>query len=113
MQNSLYAKYILERENKHYFENKYGFVTYTIGSDNIYLQDMYVLQECRGKGHARNFLNYIEKIALELNKSCIVTSISINAQNPEISIIPIICGDFKIKKLDEKNSMIYFIKRLD
>lgn len=110
MKKPLYAEYILERENSHYYENDFGFVTYRDEGPSVYLVDMYIIPKYRKKGNCKKFVKYIENIAKEWGKSQIITSISLDGMGVEDSLQAILCCGFKLVNVDESTSMIYFIK---
>jgi len=110
MKKPLYADYILERENSHYYETDYGFVTYREEDNHIYLVDMYIKPEYRKKGNGRQFVQYVENIAKEWNKPSVITSVSLEAKGAETSTQAILFCGFKFYSVNENSSMVYFIK---
>lgn len=110
MKKPLYAEYILERENSHYYENDFGFVTYKEENTSVYLMDMYIKPEFRKKGNGRQFVQYVENIAREWNKTSVITSISLEGKGIEASTQAILFCGFKFYNINENNSLIYFIK---
>lgn len=65
---SLFGKYIKERNNKEIIENEKGFMTYYFVDDACYIEDVYVLPEYRRSRLCVNFGEEVEKIAKE--KGC-------------------------------------------
>lgn len=60
---TLYARYIGEREGSQIIENENGFITYKINGEECFLVDMYVRMEVRRSGEGRKLLNELIKIA--------------------------------------------------
>lgn len=48
--NSMYEKYIKERENLDVIKNEFGFICYRIEKDHCFINDYFVLEEHRRKG---------------------------------------------------------------
>lgn len=65
---SLFGKYIKERNNKEIVENEKGFMTYYFIGDACYIEDVYVLPEYRRTKQCVEFGEQVEKIAKE--KGC-------------------------------------------
>ena len=110
MKKPLYADYILERENSHYYETDYGFVTYREEDNHIYLVDMYIKPEYRKKGNGREFVKYMENIAKEWGKNLLITSASLEAKGAETSVKAILACGFKFYSINKNDSMLYFSK---
>lgn len=63
--NHLYAAYLKERENADVFETDWGIAVYKWGSDNVYLQDIYVIPEMRQSGLGVELMEYVEAEAVQ------------------------------------------------
>lgn len=62
MSESLYAKYIKEREDFSTLEEERGFATYRVFGDEVYLRDIYVLPEHRQEGVASLLADEVGRI---------------------------------------------------
>lgn len=61
---TLYAQRMLELENVHTLELPEGYISYEIlPIGTLFIRDVYVAPEHRGKGIARDMLNYVEDMA--------------------------------------------------
>lgn len=78
---SLYGKYIKEREDKDIIESDKGFATYKIfANGECYLQDLYVIPECRKTGLATEMADKVVEIAREQNCGTLVGSVCTDAK---------------------------------
>ena len=61
---SLYAQYIAEKTNKFILETDYGFATYSFpDATTVYLEDIFVVKDCRQQGVATELVDEITEIA--------------------------------------------------
>ena len=63
MPPNMVLNYILERENVEYLEYEWGFMFVQKLPSHLYIQDIYVKPELRGKKYASKMLEEAEKIA--------------------------------------------------
>lgn len=63
MSTTLYAKYLKERESAELLEKDWGFATYKLGPDYVYLQDIYVDESERQSGKGVELMNEVAEIA--------------------------------------------------
>lgn len=107
---SLYAKYIKEREGREIIEKDYGFITYSIEDEYIFIGDLYIVPEERRNGHVKELTQSLVDLAKEYNKKYLMATVCPHASNPDISIKTIngIGGKF----LHIKNDLLYFIKEV-
>lgn len=63
MTPSLYAAYYLEREGVHVVEHEWGFATYKLMPEHVYLQDIYVIPSRRKDGLGVQLMNEVAEIA--------------------------------------------------
>lgn len=63
MAKSLYAQYVKERENAEVLEYDWGFATYKMAKDHVYLQELYVVPTERKNGHCKQMYEDVLKVA--------------------------------------------------
>jgi GNAT superfamily N-acetyltransferase len=54
--NTLYAKYIMEREGHDIVEDEYGFIIYKLAGPECFIVDIFVDKEKRCSGHGKKLL---------------------------------------------------------
>ena len=109
----MFDKYIEERLGKKLIQFDFGFIILTkIDSENLYLEDIYVLPEHRSRGVAQKMSDYAFDVAKKTGFKFLHASCNIKAKNSEYSCKIIIENKFKFLSLDEKNDMIYFKKEI-
>jgi ribosomal protein S18 acetylase RimI-like enzyme len=76
---SLYAEYIAEREDKEIIETDKGFATFKIfDNKECYLQDIYIIPECRKTGLATEMTDKIVEMAKEKGCNTLVGSVCVD-----------------------------------
>lgn len=73
IKDSLYAKYIEEREGAKIIENDYGYLTYKLRSPECFLANIFVLPEYREEGIGGVLLSALEKEA-KINACHVITA---------------------------------------
>jgi GNAT superfamily N-acetyltransferase len=58
-----YLYYCAEQWGRKLIQESYGFVMYDIGEDNIYIADMFILPDSRGKGYGAKLEDKVIEIA--------------------------------------------------
>ena len=109
---SLYAEYLLEREGKHIIEKVYGFCTYEISGDYIYLADIYIKKEHRELGLGKIFLAEIEHRGKQNNCKYVLGSFCLKANNWKTSKKVLQKVGFKYFSKNRGNKMIYLVKEI-
>jgi GNAT superfamily N-acetyltransferase len=108
---SLYADYILERENKLIVEDHRGFAVYSfVSEDQCYIQDIYVHPTYREYGIASSFANQIAQMAKERGCTKLLGSVCPEAKNSTESMQVLLAYGFKLASC--KDNFILFIKEL-
>lgn len=107
---SLYAEYLKEREDKHVIENDFGFATYSINKEEIYLQDIYIKPEYRLQGMGKDFLRYVENEGLSHGCKFITGSVDTKLKSCTDSAKAILSCGFKVAGL--RGDLIIFYKEL-
>lgn len=110
LSNSLFAKYYLEREGMYTIEEEYGFVTYKLGPDYVYIVDIYVLPDIRQKGLAASLADKVVEQAIRAGKTKAIGTIDLEAEGKTQSAKALLGYGFELDSSDGK--MIYFVKEL-
>lgn len=107
----LFEQYVLEREGGILLKHEHGFAIYKDYNDTLaYLQDVYVEPEHRRKGIAKQLLRQAIDIAKKSNKTALLTTTDVGANNAQKSVMTILKSNFKILKLE--NTVIWYIMEL-
>lgn len=93
---SLYSRYIKEREDYETIETSYGFATYKITGDSCYLRDLYVSQSRRRTKVATQFCDLIKKIARDAKCKTLMTTVAPSANGASESMKAVLHYGFKI-----------------
>ena len=107
---SLYGKYIKERENTDIIENEFGFATYKVLEDCLYVIDIYVLPEHRRSKKAHDLMDTAYNIAKELGKKWVLGSVCLDANGREASLMSAFYWGMTISHYD--GNMIYLKKEV-
>ena len=108
---SLYAKYIQEREDGLIVENDFGFATYKIISDGVYIQDIYVLPDKRKSGVAKALADQVCLIAKEKNLKLVFGSVDVRANHATDSMKVLIAYGMSVHSV--AGNLIYFSKSIE
>lgn len=68
---SMYAKYTKERKGNEVIEFPFGFVEYHIALPFLCIDEMFVLPECRKRGHVREMADCVTQIARDAGCSAL------------------------------------------
>lgn len=78
LSDTLYAKYVKERENAEILENEFGFVKYVFLNNQCHISDMYVVPEKRASGAGHALQKQLEIIALKNGCEILTADIQLN-----------------------------------
>jgi ribosomal protein S18 acetylase RimI-like enzyme len=95
---SLYAQYLMERENKRIVETELGFATFYFlpEKDACYIEDIYVRPEYRKNGEAAKMADEIAAIARDKGCKYLLGSVSPSATNSTASLQVLIAYGFRL-----------------
>lgn len=96
MIESLYGKYIREREGKRIIEDEFGFATYIFINNECYIENVYVVEKMRQKGVASGYLDEISEIAKRNGCKAITTTCRPSANESTDSLKAILGYGFKL-----------------
>lgn len=85
IKDTLYAKYIKEREGFDILENELGFLTYKIKPEDkdCFIGHMYIDESVRARGHGKSLIESLSEIAL--SNECEVISASVDLRDKHAS----------------------------
>lgn len=105
---SLYAQYIKEREELEIVENEFGFATYKIRNEEVYILDIYVVPEMRKTGMAKTIGDQICFYAKERGAKKAFGSVDVGTVGATISIQGLISWGMTAHSVN--GNLIYFSK---
>lgn len=108
--SSLYAQYIKEREEKEIVENEFGFATYKIYGDAVYIEDIYVVPAMRKTGMAKTIVDQICFYAKEKGAKKVFGSADVTAQGATESIQFLLAFGSAVHSVS--GNLIYFSKEI-
>lgn len=106
----MYSEYLKELGAKFLFKNDKGFVIYSFTEDNLYVEEIYILPEYRGKKEFSKIADSIIAIAKQKECKKLLGSVvpSINNSSRNVSIM--LAYGFKI--ISASNNFIVFEKEV-
>lgn len=110
MNKSHFAKYIEETSGRKMYEDDKGFFIYQINNKEFYVQEVFVLEEYRGKGVAKEYDKKAVEMAREFGCDYIKGSVISGQKNATDSMKFQLALGYKIAYSD--NHLIYLIKKV-
>lgn len=110
IKETLYAKYILERQESHILENELGFITYKINGKECFIVDMYVDVNSRAVGKGKSLVYELESIALESSCEFISANIHLWDKGASNTLLSAINVGFEVIQADK--NIISIIKKI-
>lgn len=107
---SQFADYKWEREGKIVLEGRYGFASYSIDKEYVYIEDIFVIPRQRQSGYASRLANGIARIAKKKGCKYMLGSVSPNSKGSHASMLVLIA--YGMKLLSSDRNIIYFKKEL-
>lgn len=108
MKPSLWARYIMERDNKNMLEEEYGFATYYFIDEIVYLEDIYVTPEMRKTYVASQLADKVADKAREAGCKRMLGSVKMIDKSRDRNIKVLMNYGMKLDSSNEH--MLYFIK---
>lgn len=106
--SSHYGKFIKEREGKEIIENDYGFCSYSLTPDGIYIENIFILQPFRKSGLAVEFEREVTKIAKEKGLKYLYSSVATNTVGATNNLNTMINHGARLHSAN--NSIIFVVK---
>jgi len=108
---SLYAKYVEEREGFSIIEGGHGFATYIkVDDDTFYLRDIFVEEEYRKSGLAKELSKQVADIAKEAGAKRLTGSVSVLANGVTVSMKAVLADGFEFSHMN--GTTLYFAKEI-
>jgi len=106
---SNYADYFEEILSWKTLEYDWGFVTYDIWEDCIFIQHSFVKPEMRDKGVGKKLIFEISKIAKEYNKPMIRCGVNLDAKNHNENLLKYLHNGAKIWSIEHPFIYLYLL----
>jgi GNAT superfamily N-acetyltransferase len=107
---SLYAQYVKEKRGLETLEHDWGFVTYEIKDEVIYLADIFVLRESRHQGKAAQLCQELGEIAKTSGCKRAFGSVDPSAKNSTEGVKLILALGMELVSIE--NGLIFFAKEI-
>lgn len=108
IKNTLYAKYIKEREGAEVIENENGFVTYKIVKNECFLINIF--SEKRQNGCARDLIDLLTQEAIDHKCDCITANVYLS--DPNVTITTIFALKLGFKIVTANNNVLLIVKEV-
>lgn len=106
IKNSLYAKYMKERQNAEILENESGFVVYKFLEKECFINEMFVDTNKRSKGVGRALIYELEAIALEKGCDCISANIHLWDKGASNTLMAALSVGFEVSRSEQNILLI-------
>ena len=110
IRDTLYAKYMKERQNAEILENENGFIVYGIGGEECFLMEIYIEPSSRGGPTLKRLMDTLSDIAMECGCKSISATIHVVDPHATKTIASAIKIGFEIKVA--QNGIIIIAKNL-
>lgn len=111
LKDSLFAKYLKDRQGIEVLESEFGFITYKLNGEECFIVDMGVDEKFRLQGHGLKLLNQLEKIADENGAKVITGNIHLWDVNASNTLIAALKQGFKVVRAESNILLISKIIR--
>lgn len=108
--SSLYAQYIEERGGSLIIEKEWGFVTYEIQNETIFIVDLFVAKDFRIQGKARELGEEVMQIGREKGCKTLLGGWDPRALNSLDSLKAFIASGLKPLRIE--NGLVFFVRDL-
>ncbi len=105
---SLFAAYLKERTDKQVFETRKGFIVYKFLQDAVYIEDIYIVPECRGTRFASKLADLVARKAKNKNLNSLLGSVDLRSKNACTSVEVLIA--YGMRPFSAQNDAIWFKK---
>lgn len=110
LKNTLYAKYIKERDDREILEDEYGFITYKILNQECFIYDMCVDLSSRVGSRGRALIDSLVEIAHAADCSFISANVFLSDKGSSNTLLAAIRVGFKAVKAN--NDIIFIVKEI-
>jgi ribosomal protein S18 acetylase RimI-like enzyme len=107
----MYAEYLNEVYGKKTLQTKEGFVIYSTDNDILYIEDIYIKPDSRGKGIGKELFNYMCIFAKGRKFKKLMASVVLSSKDSNINLAKYITElGFRITRSND--IIIYLMKEL-
>lgn len=110
IKDTLYYKYVSEREGCEFLENSVGFIEYKINGEECFLKNMFIDPSERKTDVVYSMIDGLEKIALENGCKYISANIDLKDKGANRTVRASLKQGFKIERAG--NDILLIIKRI-
>lgn len=107
IKDTLYAKYIKEREGHEILEDEYGFIAYLISNKECFIANMYVDQGQRGNGNGRDLIHALAEIAKSAGCEFLSATIHMNDKNCSQTLLAALLVGFEAVRAELGTIVIF------
>lgn len=109
---SLWTEYLKEREGFESVETEYGFATFKITNEEMYIRDLYVDPVVRRLGKATEIADMLTDIAYERRCKILSGTVSLGLPSTTDSVKALLFYGFSVHGFNPQTGQIIFIKHL-
>jgi len=110
LKDTLYAKYIKERDDREILEDEFGFITYKISGEECYINDMCIDLSERSGSRGRNLIEQLKEIALKLGCTFISANIYLADKGSSNTLFASLKVGFKVVKAN--HDILFIVKKI-
>ena len=100
LKDSLYAKYIKEREGLELYETEFGYFTYKFVGEECFLANICVASEHRGQGHSGELIDALSELAKESGAKFISSNVDLRDPGASHTLLCALGLGFKVIKAE-------------
>lgn len=100
IKNTLYYKYLVERNECDVLENEHGFIVYKITNKECFIVDMFIDKEKRKKYYGTDLLNSLVDLAVENGCINVTANIHLWDKNCNSTLIAAINSGFRMARAE-------------
>lgn len=108
LSETLYAKYIKEREGGFLLENEFGFISYKFVDQECFIMNMYIEQSEQAKGHGRALIAKLNKIAGDADCNVISANVHLWDEHSSETLAAALATGFKVTAANNNVLVIAF-----
>lgn len=107
---SLYARYLKEREGKQTIEDKDGFITFAITGEECFIETIYVTPECRRLNYGTILANKVTELAKKNNCTFLSGTVFPKAEGSTQSMKAMLAYGFTLHSV--RDNLIILTKKI-
>lgn len=107
---NMWLEYEKERRGLEYIQTDQGFITYKVLDDECFIEDLFILPNCRRKGHATILANLVKEKAKLAECKYLSSNIDLKAIGAMESLA--LQLDYGMKPVAAHNNMLTMVKEI-